>query len=305
LGLTTPVVVAPMAFASTPELTSSISSAGGLGTIGADIGVHCTLINEKMATIRTSLSIARGDPLPIAIGFIGWILDITEQSDDPRLPSMLDEFPIAIWFAFGLNLGKYMAQVRSHDQRTMRKTFIFVIINSIEDARRVVLSGADAVVVQDIEAGGHGGVDAPPLFDLLKVVLSDIQSGLLILAAGGRSTGAQIASLLTMYGVVLGTRFLFTPECAYSPAKKDVLVKAGFNATVRTLAFDEVNRTNGWPPNCDGRAITNNIMEDCKAGLSLEERIKKFDESNKEGDNSHLIIWAGVGASLTTRVSRQ
>jgi nitronate monooxygenase len=170
-------------------------------------------INEKMATIRTSLSIARGDPLPIAIGFIGWILDITEQSDDPRLPSMLDEFPIAIWFSFGLNLGKYMAQVRSHDQRTMRKTFIFVIINSIEDARRAVLSGADAVVVQgshrsqlisflltsiDIEGGGHGAVDAPPLFDLLKVVLSDIQSGLLILAAGGRSTGAQIASLLTM-----------------------------------------------------------------------------------------------------------
>lgn len=126
----------------------------------------------------------------------------------------------------------------------------------------------------------------------------------MIVAAGGISTGSQIAALLTMGadGVVLGTRFLFTHECAYSAAKKELLLKADLGATVRTLAFDDVNRTNKWPPFHDGRAISNQIMDDFNAGLSLEERLKNFDESAARGDNSRLLVWAGVGAGLTTEI---
>jgi nitronate monooxygenase len=126
----------------------------------------------------------------------------------------------------------------------------------------------------------------------------------LIVAAGGISTGAQIAALLTIGvdGVALGTRFLFTPECSYSDDKKDVLLKAGLNATVRTLAFDEVGHTNGWPAKHNGRAISNKIMEDAATGLSLEERIARFEESATAGENSRLIVWAGVGVGLTSEI---
>ncbi|KAJ7463503.1 hypothetical protein B0H11DRAFT_2240975 [Mycena galericulata] len=106
--------------------------------------------------------------------------------------------------------------------------------------------------------------------------------------SGGISTGAQITALLTMGadGVVLGTCFLFTPECEYSAAKKDALLKADLGATVRTMAFDEVGQTNGWPPICDGRGMSNKITDDYNAGLSIEERVEKFAESARTGDTS-------------------
>ncbi|KAJ7118898.1 2-nitropropane dioxygenase [Mycena epipterygia] len=302
LGIKTPIISAPMAFASTPELAAAVTAAGGLGCIGA--GFDSTVeLKSQIQKIRTELKIASGTPVPLAIGFIGWILDITESSDDPRLLAILDELPTAIWFAFGVDLGKYISQVHAHDKKHGRKTFIFVLINSVESARRYA-PDVDCFVVQGIEAGGHGGSESPPLFSLLQAVLLAVPSGPLIVAAGGISTGAQIASLLTMGadGVALGTRFLFTPECCYTPDKKEVLVKADFSATVRTLAFDEVGRTNGWPPKHNGRAISNKIMDDLAAGLSLEERIAKFDESAAKGEDSRLIIWAGVGAGMTSEI---
>ncbi|KAJ7778684.1 Nitronate monooxygenase-domain-containing protein [Mycena maculata] len=302
LGLKTPIIAAPMAFASTPELAAAVTAAGGLGCIGAGFDSTAEL-KTKIQKIRTDLMIAPGAPVPLAIGFIGWILDITEPSDDPRLLAFLDELPTAIWFAFGSDLGKYIAQVHAHDQKHGRKTFIFVIVGSVESALRYAPE-VDCLVVQGIEAGGHGSSESPPLLSLLQAVLLAVPSGPLIVAAGGISTGAQIASLLTMGadGVVLGTRFLFTPECCYTPDKKEVILKAGFNSTVRTLAFDEVGRTNGWPAKHDGRAISNKIMDDFAAGLSLEERIAKFDDSAAKGENSRLIIWAGVGVGMTSEI---
>ncbi|KAF7334022.1 Nitronate monooxygenase [Mycena venus] len=85
-------------------------------------------------------------------------------------------------------------------------------------------------------------------------------------------------------GVVLGTRLLFTPECEYSDAQK-VLVQADLGATVRILTYDEVGRTNGWPPDFDGRAVSN-----------------QFDEGSLNGDDSCLIIWASVGVGLTSEI---
>lgn len=127
----------------------------------------------------------------------------------------------------------------------------------------------------------------------------------MIVAAGGVSTGSQVAALLTMgaAGVVLGTRFLFSTECIYPPEKKEILIQADLNATVRTLAFDEVGRTMGWPLNNDGRAIANDIIQDVKDGFDLEERLRKFDESAKNGDSSRLIVWAGIGVGLTDKIS--
>ncbi|KAJ7704706.1 2-nitropropane dioxygenase [Mycena metata] len=305
LNIKTPIICAPMPFADTPELAAAVTSAGGLGNIGA-VNSSTAVLKDKIQKIRTALKIANGAPVPIAVGFIGWILDRTEATDDPRLGAVLDERPTAVWFAFGVDLYKYVDTVHAHDKKSGRKTFVFVIVSSVEDARRAAAHGVDAVVVQGTEAGGHGGAEAPPLLTLLQAVLHEFKAGggPLVVTAGGISTGAQIAALLTMGadGVVLGTRFLFTDECEYSPAKKDVLLKADLNATVRAMVFDEVGRTMGWPPKCDGRAIANKLMEDYTTGLTLEERLQKFDEGAKNGDNERLIVWAGVGAGLVDEI---
>ncbi|KAJ7184456.1 2-nitropropane dioxygenase [Mycena filopes] len=303
LGLKTPIISAPMAFAATPEMASAVTAGGGLGCIGAGFDTTAEL-KTKIQKIRTDLKISKETPVPLAIGFIGWILDMTEPSDDPRLLAVLDELPTAIWFAFGTDLSNYIAQVHAHDKKHSRKTFIFVQVNSVERALHYAPE-VDCLVVQGIEAGGHGGSESPPLLTLLQAVISAVPSGPLIVAAGGISTGAQIASLLTMgaHGVVLGTRFLFTPECDYTQEKKDVILKAGHNATVRTLAYDDVGRTNGWPASFDGRAIANKVMEDLAGGLSLDERIAKFDASTAKGEDCRLIIWAGVGVGMTSKIT--
>ncbi|KAF8188846.1 2-nitropropane dioxygenase [Mycena galopus ATCC 62051] len=309
LNITSPIISAPMAGVSTPELAAAVTAAGGFGSIGAGYA-STQVLKEQIQQIRGILKIPGREPVPIAVGFLGWILDRTEISDDPRLTAVLDERPAAVWFAFGVDVEKYVDQVHAYNTRTGHKTFIFVIVNSVDDARRAAQHGVHAVVVQGTEAGGHGGAEAPPLFILLAAVLREFEthtepsSNPLIIAAGGISTGAQIAALLTQGadGVVCGTRFLFTPECAYIPAKKQAIINADLKATVRAMAFDEVGRTMGWPQKCDGRAIANGIMDDYKAGLSLEERLAKFDESARNGDDSRLVVWAGVGVGLTSEI---
>lgn len=87
----------------------------------------------------------------MGIGFIGWILDMTEPSDDPRLEAILAELPVAVWFAFGEDLGKYVAQVKAFDAKRSHKTTIFVIVSSAADAVRAATEwGVDVIVAQGI-----------------------------------------------------------------------------------------------------------------------------------------------------------
>ncbi|KAJ3490688.1 hypothetical protein NLI96_g1250 [Meripilus lineatus] len=269
-----------MAIPGIADMAIAVSQAGGFGLLGTAFD-SSEAVKEKLSNARSKLNIAPGAPIPIGVGFIGWVLD--KPSDDPRIQAALDQNPTAIWFAFGDDLGEiYRADA-------LRATNEWKV---------------DALVVQGIESGGHGGSEAPPLIDLLQAVLTAIPNGPLIVAAGGIATGAQIASLLTMGadGVVLGTRFLFTHECGWSPAKKGVIVSADLSATTRNMAFDEVNKSMGWPEGCDGRAVANKIIDDQKEGLSLEERLKRFDESAAKGETDRLVVWAGIGVGLTKEI---
>lgn len=104
-------------------------------------------------------------------------------------------------------------------------------------------------------------------------------------------------------GVVLGTRFLFTPECQYTDQMKKVLVESGWESTERSNAYDQAFQTDFWPSHVDGRAIsTNDLMKDYKAGLPLEERINRYKEANEAGKDSHLVMWAGVGVAQTNDI---
>ncbi|KAF9003920.1 2-nitropropane dioxygenase [Cyathus striatus] len=298
-----PIISASMGGIAMSELASAVTASGGFGFIVSAPSKDTKL---EIAKARDSLGIKPGYPIPIGVGFIGWVLDKTEITDDPRIPSVLEEKPVAVWFSFGVNLRKYIDFVRTYDAKRDHKTIIFVIVNSVEEALRAANEWkVDVLVVQGIEAGGHGGSDAPPLLTLLQAVLDALPNGPPIVAAGGISSGEQVAALLTLgaAGAVLGTRFLFTPESKYSDIKKQVLLNAGHHDTTRSMAFDEVGRTMGWPPKCDGRAVSNNIIADANANLDLEARMKKFDESAASEDTSRLVVWAGTGVGLTNKLT--
>ncbi|KAF5346991.1 hypothetical protein D9757_013397 [Collybiopsis confluens] len=296
LGTQIPVVTAPMYYATTPSMAAAATEAGAFGFIAAGFTSSSTLVDE-LQTVRSILGTpSKSDPIPVGVGFLGWILDRTEISDDPRIPPVLAEQPAAIWFAFGVDLGKYVSEVRAYDATREHKTIIFVIITTVNEALQAANEwGVDVLVVQGNEAGGHGREGGPALSMLLPAVLEAVPSGPIILAAGGVSTGSQVASLLVMGadGVVLGSRLLGTPECMYPENAKEVILHSGLNSTIRSGVFDEINQTSFWPKGYDGRAVINDVVNDEKAALALEERLERFEKSKKNGELSRLIIWAG------------
>ncbi|THH29115.1 hypothetical protein EUX98_g5079 [Antrodiella citrinella] len=303
LNVKTPIISAAMALPGIADIAYAVTTAGGFGFVG-NATDGSAAIKEKMQDLRTKLGVPPKAPLPIGFGLVGWVLD--GATDDDRVIATLEERPTAIWLSFGNDLGKYVKKVREYEAGREHKTLVFVIVNSPQDALRAANEWkVDALVVQGIEAGGHGGSESPPMFSLIQSVLNVIpRDGPFIIAAGGISTGTQIAGLLTMGvdGVVLGTRFLFTNECGWPKDKKQVLIDADLNATTRSMAFDEVNRTMEWPDKCDGRAISNLIIKDSEQGLTVDERLKLFDESAKKGETERLVVWAGVGAGLTNEI---
>ncbi|THH00041.1 hypothetical protein EW026_g2428 [Hermanssonia centrifuga] len=227
------------------------------------------------------------------------------MSEDPRIPAVLNELPTAIWFAFGEDLGTYVRQVRAYEAKRQHKTLVFVCVNSVEEALVAANDWkVDVIAAQGVEAGGHGSSHAPTLSILVSAILAALPNGPPIVAAGGIATGPQVASLLTLgaSGVILGTRLLFTPECAYTPTQKSLLLKADLNATTRGMCFDEVNRTLGWPEGIDGRAIANGIWMDAQEGLDMEERILKYDEGKEKGEEERVLVWAGAAAGLTKEI---
>ena len=329
-----------MAFASTPALAAAVSGKGGFGLIGAgmfskhahlSVSAHSCMsgfdssekLKADLQTARKTLNVAEGAVLPVGVGLLGWILDMTEVSEDPRIPAVLEEKVAAVWFAFGNDLEKYIKAVREYDAKREHKTKIFCCCNSVDEALRavnewkvdiVVAQGTSCVISyrtmhlresSGVEAGGHGSSHSPPLFNFVPAVRAALPQGTPIVAAGGVATGAQAAALLAMGadGVVLGTRFLFTPECQYTDQMKNVLVKSTWESTERSNAYDQAFQTDFWPSHVDGRAIsTNDVMKDYKAGLPLEERIQRYKKATEAGSDSHLIMWAGVGVAQTNEI---
>lgn len=91
-------------------------------------------LKEALQSARKTLKLPADAPLPIGVGFLGWICDMTEASEDPRIGAVLDEKPTAVWFAFGNDLNKHIVRVREHDAKREHKTKVFVCCNSVEEA---------------------------------------------------------------------------------------------------------------------------------------------------------------------------
>jgi len=253
---------------------------------------------------RSVFGISSPGQLPIGVGFLGWQL---QQPDSPAVELLrlsLDYRVKAIWLAFGSNLGQWVEYVRDHDQKTPseHKTLIFVQISSLEEALVAINDWeVDVVVAQGVESGGHGKSSSPPLLTLVPSILQELPNhGPPILAAGGLSSGAHVASMLTLgaAGVVMGTRFLLSPESLYTSAQKDALLKAGPNSTVRTMAFDFARNTLSWPTGVDGRALRNSTVEDFEKGVSMENVGAKFAEAVRLNDPDRMLVWAGTSVSL-------
>ncbi|MDQ3146123.1 MAG: nitronate monooxygenase [Actinomycetota bacterium] len=266
-GLTYPVMSAPMALHSGATLAAAVSGAGGLGSFG---GMHPAKgpdwIRGEIATIR-----ARTDR-PFAVGFITPFLPFAAQ----LFEAAVDERPAAIALSFA-DPRPWIDQAKAADARVICQ------VQNYDDAEMAVVGGADVLVAQGTEAGGHTG--AMGLLPFLAGVV-DRYPDVPVLAAGGIADGRTLAAILVTGadGAWLGTAFLATPEAVeVHDLHKDLVVSSDGTDTVFTRAYDILSGL-PWPASI-GERVRRNRFTDEWSGREAELRNRREEMAAPAGSN--------------------
>ncbi|OBI42121.1 NAD(P)H-dependent flavin oxidoreductase [Mycobacterium colombiense] len=283
-GVEQPIVLAPMALASGGRLAAAVTKAGGLGLIGGGYA--------DAEWLRTQIDSADGTR--VGYGFITWSL--------ARNPGVLDialeRRPAAVMLSFG-DLRPFADRIHAAGVPLLAQ------VQTLDHAGQALDAGADVIVAQGGEAGGHG-MSARSTFTLVPEVVdfvADRSPDTLVLAAGGVSDGRGLAAALALGadGAVVGTRFWATPEALVSQRAQQRAVAAGGDDTVRTRVYDLVRRLD-WPAGYNARALSNTFLDTWhgnEAGLSaqLPEAINAYEKAvtAEDFDTAGILIGEGVG----------
>jgi nitronate monooxygenase len=238
LKLRHPIVQAPMGGVAGPELADAVSAAGALGMLTAGPTDGPEKVERDAAAVTER----------VGIGTLAWRLD----QDPELLDAVLAAKPAAVSISAG--------DIVPHHARVLEAGIpLFVQVSSAEGARAAIQAGADFVVAQGTDAGGHtGSVGTLPL---LEAVLAAV-GGAPVLAAGGIASGRGLAGAIAMgcAGAWIGTRFAATREALGGDEKKRRLVEASETDTVHTRVFDIAQGVD-WPPEFPGRALRDDFTD--------------------------------------------
>ncbi|MEX2480259.1 MAG: nitronate monooxygenase [Gammaproteobacteria bacterium] len=283
LGLRHPVLLAPMAGVAGGALAAAVSRAGALGLIG---GGYC-----DPEWLGAELEMAgRAD---IGIGFITWRLD--------EIPAVLElalaARPRAVLLSFG-DITPYVAPIHAAGARVIAQ------VQSVAQARAARDAGADVIVAQGREAGGHAGERAT--LALVPAVV-DAVAPLPVVAAGGIADGRGLAAVLMLgaCGAMLGSRFYACAESLAHPHAKTRAVEASGDDTVRSAAFDRLRGWH-WPPGYALRTLANETTR--RYAIAPEEfdsraARERFAAASAAGEVDHAAVIVGEAADLISDVS--
>lgn len=282
--LSVPIVLAPMDRIADARLATAVTRAGGLGVLGVGYG-DADWLNAQLDEA--------GDGR-IGVGFITWKL--AERPD--LLDLVLTRNPAAVMLSFG-DPGPFVDRIHA------AKTPLFVQINDMEEARRAIDVGADMLVAQGGEAGGHGkGVRStftlvPEVADLV----AERAPKTLVLAAGGVADGRGLAAALALGadGAVVGSRLWAAQEAPVTAAARDRALAAHSDDTVRSSVFD-IARGHPWPQGYGGRTLRNNFVrrwygnEDAlRANLPEAQSDYRVAVADADFDTADIHIGEGIG----------
>ncbi len=288
-GLSTPIVLAPMAFAAGGGLAAAVSAAGGLGLVGGGYG--------DREWVEAQLEIAF--PRDVGVGFITWTL----AAKPGLLDVVLERGPRAVHLSFGdpRVLG---ARVKAAGIP------LFCQVQCREDALLAIEAGADVVVAQGGEAGGHGDERrstltlVPEIADLLR----DNSPETLLCAAGGIADGRGLAAALVLGadGALVGSRLWATEEANVSAAMHDAALAATGDDTVRTSVVDVVRRL-AWPDRFTARVLQNQFTDawhgrEADLAATGPEVEREWVEGWAAGDPERSNTFTGEGVGLIGRI---
>jgi len=224
LGSEHPILLAPMDIVASGKLARAVSQSGGLGLLGGGYGDMDWLRREFAAAGNAR----------IGCGFITWSL-----AKRPELLDLaLEHQPVAIMLSFG-DPTPFAGKVKRAGSKLICQ------VQSFRQAKEAAEAGADVIVAQGTEAGGHGSnrttlTLVPEIADALPEVP--------VVAAGGIADGRGLAAavMLGAEGVLVGTRFYASQEAQGHEIAKRRILQADGDSTLRSIVFD-ITRRNVWP----------------------------------------------------------
>jgi enoyl-[acyl-carrier protein] reductase II len=278
LGIEHPIIQGGMAWTATAELAGAVSNAGGLGIIGA--GTHA------------DRSFARPDPQRQAQtdNPFGVNLMLLTPHIDELVQLVIDEGVPVVTTGAG-NPGKYMDALKA------RGIKVLPIAPSTALAKRLESIGADGIIGEGMEAGGHIGelttmVLTPQLVDAVTIP---------VVAAGGIADGRGMAAAFALgaEGVQVGTRFMCAEECTIHPSVKDQVIKAKDRDTVVT------GRSTGHPVRVIKNKLARQIMVLDRANNPEEIELLgsgKLAAAMRHGDVEMGSLMAGQSAAMVCAI---
>jgi NAD(P)H-dependent flavin oxidoreductase YrpB (nitropropane dioxygenase family) len=296
LGIEAPIVLAPMGGAVTPELAAAVSNAGGLGVIPLSYSTP-----DEIKSTAGEIAALTDRPFGINL--------ILEWDQRERLAAALDAGVPAISLFWG-DVSELVPQ--AHDGGAV----VFVSVGSVDEAVRAADAGADVVVAQGWEAGGHVRGTVTTLALVPRVV--DAVDPIPVVAAGGIADGRGLAAVLALgaAGAWIGTRFLAARESSIHDDYRQRVLEAAEGDTWYGDLFD-----GGWP-DAPHRVLRNSTVEAWEAagrpapgarpgeeddiaarpdGSPIKRYASATPHFSTTGDIEALPNWAGQGVGLVTR----
>ena len=275
LGMKYPIIQGGMAHLGTAELASAVSNAGGLGFIGAG-GAPPSWVKEQIQITRWLTDKPFGVNIMLMSPFAEEIVEVVITENVPIVATG------------GGNPGIYLPKLKKAGIKVMP------VVSSVALAKRLERLGADAVVAEGIESGGHVGETTtlclvPQIVDSVNIP---------VIAGGGIADGRGLVAALALgaQGVQMGTRFICSEECIAHPNFKQKILKANDRATVIT------GESTGHPVRCLENKMTRQFLAMERAGASKEE-LDRFGMGKLylgviEGDMNNGSLMSGQIAGL-------
>lgn len=278
LGIDHPIIQGGMAWTATAELAGAVSNAGGLGIIGAG-HMPTDLLRDQIRNAKALTDKPFGVNLMLLTPHIDELVQLVIDEDVPVVTTGAG------------NPGKYMDALKS------RGIKVLPIAPSTALAKRLESIGADGIIGEGMEAGGHIGelttmVLTPQLVDAVTIP---------VVAAGGIADGRGMAAAFALgaEGVQVGTRFMCAEECTIHPSVKDQVLKAKDRDTVVT------GRSTGHPVRVIKNKLARQIMELDRANNPEEIELLgsgKLAAAMRHGDVEMGSLMAGQSAAMVCTI---
>ncbi|MFI7135975.1 NAD(P)H-dependent flavin oxidoreductase [Nonomuraea sp. NPDC050153] len=282
-GVEHPIALAPMGGSAGGALTAAVSRGGGLGLLGSGNGDQDWLAREL------PILADEGAGKPWGIGFQSWAID------DGVVARALEHDPAAVMLSFG-DPGPFAERVRGAGAS------LILQVTDLEEARRAVDLGADVIVAQGTEAGGHGARHGRSTLPFVPVVV-DLAAPVPVLAAGGIADGRGVAAALALgaAGALLGTRFQATAEALVAPATARAIVEGRGEDTERNRVLD-IARGSRWPAKYTARTLGHPFLDGWRGRedelAAAPHARREYQEAVARGEIPALPQWAGEAVDL-------